>query len=113
MVWMGHKAMGWWVGGALVKAPEEKWGEMGEMGGKGKKCGEFWMLDGEMGNLGAEKVKKHAIYDLLSDMRPIALYNVSFKWVTTVILMQIQDAMQDRSLYATPPSPPTPRFSLW
>ena len=53
-------------GGALVKAPKEKWGETGEngekwgkMGGNGENCGKFWMLDGTMGNLGAEKVKKH------------------------------------------------------
>ena len=43
-------------GGALVKAPKEKWGEMGE---NGENCGNFWMLDGKMGNLGAEKVKGH------------------------------------------------------
>ena len=29
------------------------------MGGNGVNCGNFWMLDGKMGNLGAEKVKKH------------------------------------------------------
>ena len=53
-------------GGALVKAPKEKSGKMGEsgekwgeMGENGENCGKFWMLDGIMGNLGAEKVKKH------------------------------------------------------
>ena len=50
-------------GGALVKAPKEKWGKMGKSGGKWGKMGEnvefFWMLNGKMGNLGAEKVKKH------------------------------------------------------
>ena len=34
----------------------EKWGKMGENGGN---CEKFWMLDGKMGNFGAEKVKKH------------------------------------------------------
>ena len=53
MVLIGNKDMG---GGALAKAPKEKWGKMGE---NAENCGKFWMLDGKMGNLGAEKVKKH------------------------------------------------------
>ena len=52
MVLIGSKAL---VGDALVKAPKDKWGKMGENWGN---CGKFWMLDGKLGNLGAEKVKK-------------------------------------------------------
>ena len=40
MVWIGNKAMGRGGGGdALVKAPEEKWGEMVENGGKCREMG--------------------------------------------------------------------------
>ena len=31
------------------------------MGGNGGQCGKFWMLDGKLGNLGAEKVKKQGL----------------------------------------------------
>ena len=37
---------------------DPKWADLGEMGENGERCGKFWMLDGKMGNLGAEKAKK-------------------------------------------------------
>ena len=36
-----------------------KWADLGKMRENGEKCGKFRMLDGKVGNLGAEKVKKH------------------------------------------------------
>ena len=36
-----------------------KWADVGKMGEIGGKCGKFWMLDGKMGNFGAEKVKNN------------------------------------------------------
>ena len=44
MVLIGNKAMG---GFSLVKAPEEKWGEMGKLGENGKK----WGANGDMGKV--------------------------------------------------------------
>ena len=41
---VGNKAMG---GGALVRAPEEKWGKMGENGGKWGEMGRKWGGNGE------------------------------------------------------------------
>ena len=62
MVLIGSKA----IGGCIGESSQGKMGENGEsgekwgkVGGNGEKCGKFWMLDGQMGNLGAEKVKKH------------------------------------------------------
>ena len=43
---VGNEAVG---GGALVKAPEEKWGKMGENGGKWGKMGENGEKWGKMG----------------------------------------------------------------
>ena len=39
-------------------------------------------------------IAKTMTADLLSDMWPITLQNVTFQWVPTVILMQMQDALQ-------------------
>ena len=56
-----------------MTAPKEKWlkwgkiganwGKLGEVGKNGGNCGKFWMLDGKMGNLPAEKVKKKHGFD--------------------------------------------------
>ena len=45
-------------GGALVKAPKEKWGKVGGNGGKGGNLWEILDAGWKNGNLGAEKVKK-------------------------------------------------------
>ena len=49
MVLIGTKAMG--GGGALAKAPKEKWGEMGENGGKWGKWGKVGGNGGEWGKV--------------------------------------------------------------
>ena len=39
-------------------------------------------------------IPKTPTADMLADMRPIALQNVVFKWLATVVLIQLQDALQ-------------------
>ena len=39
-------------------------------------------------------IPKTPMADMLADMRPIALQNVTFKWLATCVLLQVQDALQ-------------------